>query len=184
MCGIAGYIGEKTINAEHIDKTLQRMKNRGPDYQAHVSFRNGDSHVTLLHSRLSIIDLDTRSNQPITIRDCTVVFNGEIYNYLELRRELQARGVQFRTDSDTEVLVQSYLVWVERCVERFEGMWAFALWDAKKEMLLLSRDRFGEKPLYLFKIGVGLYFCSEVKFIQSLSGRALEINTAQVLRYL
>jgi len=184
MCGIAGYIGKETISPERISGTLTLMKNRGPDYQKHASFRDGDLNVTLLHSRLSIIDLDPRSHQPLTIGKSTVVFNGEIYNYIELRRELEARGVTFRTDSDTEVLVRAYLVWGEKCVERFEGMWAFALWDAKKEILLLSRDRFGEKPLYLFKTEDDLYFGSEIKFLRALSGSAFRVNVQQVLRYL
>ncbi|MBI4135767.1 asparagine synthase (glutamine-hydrolyzing) [Candidatus Uhrbacteria bacterium] len=184
MCGIAGYIGKRAPEQERIAATLPLMKNRGPDAQTFARIPCHDGEVVLLHSRLSIIDLDPRSNQPFKVGNCTVVFNGEIYNYVELRRELEARGIRFRTNSDTEVLVQAYIAWGEKCVERFEGMWAFALFDKEKEILLFSRDRFGEKPLYLFKIGGGLYFGSEVKFVQSLSGQALEINTAQVLRYL
>ena len=111
------------------------MKNRGPDAQTFVRIPYQGGEVILLHSRLSIIDLDPRSNQPMTVGDCTVVFNGEIYNYLEIRSELEEKGCVFRTQSDTEVLLQAYIMWGEKCVERFEGMWAFAIWDAKKETL-------------------------------------------------
>ncbi len=109
MCGIAGHIGTRAIDEERIAAALGLMKNRGPDHQDSLAFRHGDFHVSLLHSRLSIIDLEPRSNQPFTIGDCTLVFDGEIYNYLELRQRLRARGVSFRTESDTEVLLQSYL---------------------------------------------------------------------------
>ncbi|OHB20655.1 MAG: asparagine synthase (glutamine-hydrolyzing) [Parcubacteria group bacterium RIFCSPHIGHO2_01_FULL_56_18] len=160
------------------------MENRGPDHQEHRRVATGAVNVDLLHARLSIIDLDPRSNQPLTIGPATVVFNGEIYNYLELRAELKRRGVSFTTHSDTEVLVQAYLVWGEKCVEKFEGMWAFAIWDQQKQRLFLSRDRFAEKPLYYKSARGGFYFGSEVKFLRSLLDRPLAVNQRQILRYL
>ncbi len=184
MCGIAGFIGCGMIPEDRIRRTLDLMKNRGPDVQAYRRFSTGAGEVILLHSRLSILDLDARSNQPFTIGPCTLVFNGEIYNYLELRGELERRGVVFHTTSDTEVLLQCYLNYGEKCVERFEGMWAFALYDAGAHRLILSRDRFAEKPLYLYSASEGLYFGSEVKFLKALSGISFKPNRRQVLRYL
>ncbi len=184
MCGIAGYIGTRAIDEERVAAALGLMKNRGPDHQDNVAFRHGDLHVSLLHSRLSIIDLESRSNQPFTIGDCTLVFNGEIYNYIELRQRLRARGVSFRTESDTEVLLQSYLTFGADCVNEFEGMWSFAIYDRRSGVLLLSRDRFAEKPLYYAQTGRGVFFASEVKFIRALMGRRPPPNLRHLSRYL
>ncbi len=184
MCGIAGYIGKRPLEKERILGTLEQMKNRGPDHQDFHEFSTDNTYVALLHSRLSIIDLDARSNQPFTIGDYTVVFNGEIYNYLELRGELEKCGVSFRTASDTEVLLQYYIHYGEECVDYFEGMWSFAVYDSKRKKLFLSRDRFAEKPLYYFQTQDGFYFASEIKLVKALSGQALPVNTRHVLRYL
>lgn len=184
MCGIAGYIGLEKIDPPIITRTLGKMKNRGPDHQDYTCFQQGEVNVYLLHSRLSIIDLDRRSNQPFTFSDCTLVFNGEIYNYIEVREQLKKLGHDFETDSDTEVLLKAYLEYGEECVKHFEGMWAFAIWDNRHEKLFLSRDRFAEKPLYFMKTSSGLYIGSEVKFIRSLYGRELTVNQKHLLRYL
>ena len=184
MCGIVGYIGKANVDQPRIVKTLDLMRNRGPDHRDYISTNDGDVNVVLLYSRLSIIDLDKRSNQPFTIGDCTIVFNGEIYNYLELREQLVKKGVSFRTESDTEVLLQCYLQYGEECVRHFEGMWSFAIYDRRNARLFLSRDRFAEKPLYYFPTPDGIYFASEVKFIQSLMGSKLAVNHRQLLRYL
>lgn len=184
MCGIAGYIGRSEIDAGRIGRTLALMRNRGPDHQAHLAFREGQTNVLLLHSRLSIVDLDPRSNQPFTVGDCSLVFNGEIYNYVEVRQELEQRGVRFATESDTEVLIQAYLAYGPTCVDKFEGMWSFAIYDRREQTVFLSRDRFAEKPLYYLIDKDGVYFGSEVKFIHSLVGRPLRVNERQVLRYL
>lgn len=184
MCGIAGYIGKGAVDTADIRKTLELMKNRGPDHRDFTVIKDGDIYVALLHSRLSIIDLDERSNQPFTIDGRTIVFNGEIYNYPELKAELEKNGVVFKTTSDTEVLLQSYIAFGEECVSKFEGMWSFAIYDSKKNKLFLSRDRFAEKPLYLLKGKDGIFFASEVKFIRSLSHMPLTVNMRQVYRYL
>jgi len=184
MCGIAGFIGKRKISKDCIDGTLGLMRNRGPDNREYAVFNDSSNSVALLHSRLSIIDLDKRSNQPFTIGEYTIVFNGEIYNYLELREELEKRGISFKTGSDTEVLLQSYITFGEECVKRFEGMWAFAIYDRKKAKLFLSRDRFAEKPLYYLESPDGVYFGSEIKFIRALSGADLSVNTQHLLRYL
>jgi len=184
MCGIAGYIGKEKIDEARIFKTLDIMKNRGPDNRQFMSFSRDGMNVSLLHARLSIIDLDMRSNQPFVIGDYAVVFNGEIYNYVEIRDELEKKGIQFNTTSDTEVLLRAYIEYGTRCVELFEGMWAFAIYNQKDGTLLLSRDRFAEKPLYIYRTEDAVYFASEIKFLKSLSGRNFTVNTKQILRYL
>jgi asparagine synthase (glutamine-hydrolysing) len=184
MCGIAGYIGHRRIDESRLRRTLDGMASRGPDHRDMVHIERRGVHVHLLHSRLSIIDLDERANQPMTRDDRTLVFNGEIYNYRELRSDLQNRGAVFTTDSDTEVLLNAYLRHGPRCVEDFEGMWAFAIYDDRRNTLLLSRDRFGEKPLYLMRTSDGLFFASEVKYLLSLSGERPAVNLRHIARFL
>ncbi|MBL4654265.1 MAG: asparagine synthase (glutamine-hydrolyzing) [Bacteroidia bacterium] len=185
MCGIAGYIGKQNIAEDHIRRTLHLMKNRGPDNQEYVSFIEEGMNVYLLHSRLSIIDLNKRSNQPYSIGDYTVIYNGEIYNYLELRKELEEKdNIRFTTESDMEVLLQCFIKYGEKCVDHFEGMWSFAIYDKKNYKLMLSRDRFAEKPLYYFATKHGIYFGSEIKFLRSLSNTQFKINQNHLLKYL
>ena len=119
MCGIAGYIGKKQLQLNQIQSTIEVMKKRGPDHQDFVNIQSDENHITLIHSRLSIIDLDSRSNQPFRKEDCVLVYNGEIYNYIELRKELQKKGVHFTTFSDTEVVLNYYLKYGEKCVDYF-----------------------------------------------------------------
>ena len=185
MCGIAGYWGSRPPSDDAVRATLAAMRRRGPDsQQAWSAHAAGDRAVTLLHARLSIIDLDSRANQPFTIGGTTLVFNGEIYNYVELRERLERRGIEFRTSSDTEVLLQCYRVYGEQCLEHLEGMWSFAIFDAERQTVFLARDRFAEKPLYLMRAPDGIYFASEIKLIRSLAEVALEPNYRHLNRYL
>ncbi len=184
MCGIAGYFGPVLVERENILSTMRQMVNRGPDFQDFRVFEKGGLNVLLVHSRLGIIDLDNRSNQPFTIGNFTVVFNGEIYNYLELRKILEGKGEHFLTDSDTEVLLRAYMIFGRECVSKFEGMWSFAIWNAVDGELFLSRDRFAEKPLYYTLSDGGFWFASEIKFIEGLSGRRFQVNKQHILRYI
>src|SRR6185312_12351290 len=186
MCGIAGSTGPEPIPADRIERTLQLMRRRGPDHAAARRFTTpAGRHVDLLHSRLSIVDLDPRSNQPFDVDAMTIVFNGEIYNYVELRAELQRAGFQFHTTSDTEVLARALLHFgPQRALDKAEGMWAFAAFDRASGSLVLSRDRFAEKPLYVVDDGDRLTFGSEVKFISALRGKALPIDADHLKRYL
>ncbi|MDG1780226.1 MAG: asparagine synthase (glutamine-hydrolyzing) [Flavobacteriales bacterium] len=183
MCGIAGYIGQQSPNEQCISAALTSMFHRGPDANGHCVLEKDNGNVCLLHSRLSIIDLDERSNQPFEKGPIHLVFNGEIYNYVELRQQLISLGHSFQTDSDTEVLVASYLEWGANCTDKFEGMWSFALFDHRSETLMLSRDRFAEKPFYLHQTDNGLYFSSEVKALKALAGKRFNVNTDHVLRF-
>jgi len=163
MCGIAGYtvLGrEQTTNDLALGRMLEALCHRGPDGEGtYVSRR-----VALGHRRLAIIDLQA-GVQPMHTTDGmqVITYNGEIYNYIELREELIARGHQFRTASDTEVILAAYREWGTSCVRRFNGMWAFALWDSAKNLLFCSRDRLGEKPFFYTIYGNHFVFGSEPK---------------------
>ena len=186
MCGIAGYVGSKQLPEDRIAQTLELMRRRGPDHRAHRHFVTPTGrHVDLLFSRLAILDLDPRSNQPMEADGACIVFNGEIYNYVELRAELARAGLPFHTTSDTEVLLRALRQLGPRtALDRAEGMWAFASYDERSGALVLSRDRFGEKPLYLVQDGDGITFGSEVKFVSALRGERLPIDLDHVKRYL
>lgn len=185
MCGIAGYWGSRDIARENVEKCLALMQRRGPDFKSffHDSPRAGQ-HVYLLHSRLNIIDFDERSNQPFTAGGKTIVYNGELYNYLEVKERLKAAGGSFNTEGDTEVFIQGLARNTWRALDDYEGMWAFALYDRQDGSLLLGRDRFGEKPLFMYRDATGIYFGSEIKFITALSGGRLPVNYQQLHRYL
>jgi asparagine synthase (glutamine-hydrolysing) len=185
MCGIAGYVGQTAVPEQRLDHCLHLMGRRGPDAAAHRTWpRPGGGVVQLLHSRLSIIDLDERANQPMQRGSRWLVFNGEIYNYVEVKQSLQAGGHQFHTASDSEVLLTALNAGGWEALKDCEGMWAFATYDERTGEVLLSRDRFGEKPLYLYRDATGLYFGSEIKFIVALLGQRLPVNTDHLYRYL
>jgi asparagine synthase (glutamine-hydrolysing) len=184
MCGIAGVIAPAPPDPVRVRAALDTMKRRGPDAEGVHHGRLGNHAVTLLHTRLSIIDLDPRANQPFLRAGLALSFNGEIYNYVEVRDALAARGHRFTTESDTEVLLEAYRAWGEDCFDRLEGMWACALLDEANGRLLLVRDRFGEKPLYYWPHEDSLYFASEVKTLAALAGAWPGVDRAQLRRYL
>ena len=184
MCGICGLVAAEREGApdlEAVERMSARLVHRGPDDDG--LFHEGP--VALAARRLSIIDLDG-GHQPIANEDgsCVVVQNGEIYNYRELKRELEGRGHTFATDCDTEVLVHLYEEHGEEFVERLRGMFAIALWDKRRSRLLLARDRFGIKPLYYREAGGGLAFASELKAMLELPGFSREIDPEAVSAYL
>ncbi len=160
------------------------MRNRGPDGEGVFTASCAGKNLTLFHTRLSIIDPVSASDQPMTRGGLTLVFNGEIYNHIELRRELEGLGHSFHTASDTEVVLSAYEEWQTDAFRRFEGMWAMALFDEARQCFVLSRDRFGEKPLYVWKRHDDLFFASEVKAISAMVGARPAVNDAQVRRYL
>ena len=181
MCGISGFFGKERISKDIINSSLNLMKNRGPDFQDYKEIKvNNYINLYFLHSRLSILDLKERSNQPFKKKHVVLIFNGEIYNYKEIRINLEKYGYKFSTESDTEVLANAYLHYGENCVNFFEGMWSFAIWDDKIKKLFLSRDRFGEKPLFFYKKENAFYFGSEIKFIKSLSLDNFKINKEKI----
>ena len=183
MCGIAGYFGTRTLPPETLARCFERMERRGPDGHGHIHRVIGSArNAYLLHSRLRIIDLDPRANQPFARASGHLSFNGELYNYLELRDGLARDGESFSTASDTEVLASLLATRGVDGLDACEGMWAFAWLD--ENGLILCRDRFGEKPLYVFEDSTGVYFGSEPKFIFALLGRQLPVNLNHLQRYL
>ena len=167
MCGIFGLFSlqkNKSINDSKVEICLNRMIHRGPDDQ---SLEKITDYLILGHVRLSIIDLNEGSNQPFSDEtgNYWIVFNGEIFNYLEIKAELLALGHHFKTFSDTEVLLTAYIQWGEDCVQKLNGMWAFAIFDKGKEKLFCSRDRFGVKPFNYAEVEGQFIFASEIKAI-------------------
>ncbi len=191
MCGIAGIIRlSKQTEANEIKKSIRKMidiqAHRGPFDEGEWITDIGNYCLAVGHCRLSIIDLSHAGHQPM-VSSCgqyILTYNGELYNYLELRIELQKKGYSFHTNTDTEVVLQGLIHWGEKAFEHFNGMWALALIDLKKRKLLLSRDRFGEKPLYYYGNKNAFYFSSEIKAICEASRDSFVPNAAVVARFL
>lgn len=162
MCGILGTI--PSTDYQFFKNSLDTLTHRGPD---DFGIENMNSNVSLGHRRLSILDISPTGRQPMKNDDerYTIVFNGEIYNFLELRSDLKKLGYHFKSSSDTEVLLKAYIEWGAKCVLKFNGMWAFAIWDDTKKELFLSRDRYGKKPLFYAQIEDKFVFASEMKAI-------------------
>jgi asparagine synthase (glutamine-hydrolysing) len=184
MCGIAGYIGKTPRTSEQINNALNTLKNRGPNFSNHHFYHFEDKSIDFLHTRLSIIDLDHRSNQPYEDGHHSLIFNGEIYNYLEVRAKLENKGWKFITTGDTEVLFYALKQWGKDALTHLNGMWAFAFLDLKQQTVWLCRDRFGEKPFYLRRVNGELTFASEVKTIESLRSEREVINHEHIMRYM
>lgn len=181
MCGIAGIIDQE-IKSENLKsriiEMLSKTTHRGPDNMG--SWVN--CSVAFGHNRLKIIDLSDRSNQPFVYDDCVITFNGEVYNYLEIREFLRGKGYSFQTSSDTEVVIAAYKYWGTRCTEQFVGMWALAIWDKNKQELFCSRDRFGIKPFYYISQDNKFYFASEYKSLKVLPVFNNKLNIDQINR--
>ena len=175
MCGIAGSLtfGAERTNADNVERMVRTLGHRGPDDMS--LFVDGD--VALGHTRLSILDVEL-GLQPMSDIDerFWITFNGEIFNYVELREELIALGHRFATRSDTEVLLHLYQVFGADCVHRLNGQWAFAIWDSKRQRLFLSRDRMGVRPLFYTKTNDAFLFASEIKALFAHPAAAREIN--------
>ena len=169
MCGIAGIVAAGHANLAAVRAMNEAQRHRGPDGEG--TWVSPDGGVALGHRRLSIVDLSEGGHQPMrdAARDLTITFNGEIYNYIEVRARLVALGHRFRSTSDTEVLLAAYAEWGSGCLSELNGMFAFALWDARRRVLFCARDRFGEKPFHYAFTGGTFAFASEVKALALLS---------------
>ncbi len=163
MCGVAGIFAptkDHQIDQHRFSCSVAEMQHRGPNTLIVSKIRE---HLILGHARLAILDLDERSNQPMSLGGrYWITYNGEIYNYSELKRELEANGSRFLTTGDTEVILHAYALWGKECVSHFNGMWAFAIYDTVENSLFCSRDRFGEKPFYYSFINGEFIFASEI----------------------
>jgi asparagine synthase (glutamine-hydrolysing) len=184
MCGISGIINlkGKEVHASNIQSMMSAMKHRGPDDEGVFVHQN----LGLGFVRLSIIDLSTAGHQPMKSADerYTLVFNGEIFNYVELREELKHKGHVFKTDTDTEVLINSYIEWGEDCQHKFNGMWAFALFDKQENSLFISRDRYGIKPFYYIQNENVFAFASEIPSLLKVLPEKPEANNQAIFDFL
>ncbi|MDO4960876.1 MAG: asparagine synthase (glutamine-hydrolyzing) [Eubacteriales bacterium] len=185
MCGICGLFDNKKVSIDEKTRLITEMnrvqKHRGPDDDGVYA----DENAALGHVRLSIIDLSSAGHQPMFYGDRYVmVFNGEIYNYIELREELGKKGYGFSSNTDSEVIMAAYDAWGEKCLERFNGFWAFAIYDKVRQHLFLSRDRYGVKPLYYAVQPYGLVFASEIKTLLADKNIKRVANDKAVLDYL
>lgn len=184
MCGITGLVNQEQQQHDlrvTIKKMNDLIQHRGPNDEGFFF----DTNLALGHRRLSIIDLSQAGHQPMTyLNRYTITFNGEIYNYLELREQLIALGYAFVSHSDTEVILAAYAAWGEACVEHFNGMWAFAIYDCEAATFFCSRDRFGVKPFYYCEIGAYFAFGSEIKQFTHLPGWSAELDMAVAYDFL
>ncbi|MBC8298279.1 MAG: asparagine synthase (glutamine-hydrolyzing) [Pelagibacterales bacterium] len=170
MCGISGifYLDDKKIDKEELQRFNESLEHRGPDGKGYFISKN----IGLGHQRLTILDLTNKGSQPMKFLDrYLITYNGEIYNFSELREELKNKSYKFNTDTDTEVILAAYAEWGEEMLNKFNGMWAFAIYDLKLNQLFLSRDRFGIKPLYYMFKNNEFYFASELKAFAFLNNK-------------
>lgn len=212
MCGIAGVFFKSPKNSFPLRAAAELLKHRGPDDEGYVLLnpetnlaesRSGkdtdpavsypsienpwpETRLAMAHRRLSILDLSACGHQPMADAsgEYWVVHNGEIYNYDVLRSELQDAGVQFRSKTDTEVILEAYKKWGRQCLARFNGMWAFAVWDGRKRELFCARDRFGVKPFYYAQAGGDFFFASEIKALLAMPGVPRRPSEKAVWEYL
>ncbi|MFQ5887594.1 MAG: asparagine synthase (glutamine-hydrolyzing) [Candidatus Hydrothermarchaeales archaeon] len=187
MCGIYGYISLKEKVSLQILRSMgEALRHRGPDDEGEIIRNSGNMSIGLGHKRLSIIDLSSAGKQPMANEDESIwiTFNGEIYNFREIRRELEGKGHRFKSNSDTEVIIHLYEEMGTRCLERLNGMFAFALWDNNKNSLFVARDRIGKKPLHYVLYNGGIIFASEIKALLKHPKVSKEIDLKSLNKYL
>jgi len=201
MCGILGvwHMDGKKVDVRQLENASRTIRHRGPDDEGFWcsdsktgKWREGrtqhfpEANLAFAFRRLAILDLSSAGHQPMHTPDGVycIVFNGEVYNYLELKTELQAKGYQFRSNTDTEIVLAAYSEWGSGCLKRFNGMWAFALWDANRHQLFCARDRFGIKPFYYYWDGTCFAFASEIKALATPVGMHLTPYLPSVFDYL
>lgn len=184
MCGIAGIISMNPnhVSTERLKRMTDAVAHRGPDGEGF--WINASNNVGFGHRRLAILDLSDAGQQPMHyLSRYTITYNGELYNYIELKEELQQKGYSFRTQTDTEVILAAYDCWKEQCLLQFDGMFAFAIWDEQEQNLFTARDRFGEKPFYYFFDGEQFLFASEMKALWA-AAVPKTINQTMLLNYI
>lgn len=186
MCGICGFIGRREVDEQILTSMNDTMTHRGPDDRGVELFSMAGEYVGIAHRRLSILDLSPLGHQPMWSggRDTAIVFNGEIYNFLELKKELINYGYVFYTSCDTEVILSAFAQWGTDCVKHFNGMFAFVIVDRKNKVCFAARDRFGKKPFYYFYTPNEFVFASELKPIMKYPYFQKHINTTVLGRFL
>ena len=182
MCGIVGFTNKINDSDSVLGKMMDRIRHRGPDAEGKYI----DEDIALGHRRLSIIDISSQGDQPIFNEDgsLVIVFNGEIYNYKEIREKLVSAGHTFRTNTDTEVLIHGYEEYGEKLLSKLRGMFSFVIWDKKNKELFGARDFFGIKPMYYALMGNTFMFGSEIKSFLPHPAFKKELNTAALENYL
>ena len=184
MCGIAGSIINTKLTILKVSQLLNLMRNRGPDNQAFKELQiNKKKLYFFFSSRLKIVDRVDRSNQPMTFDEITIIFNGEIYNYNELRKKIIKKNIKIKTRSDTEIILRLYQIYGTNCVNHLEGMWAFAIYDKSKDAVFISRDRIGENLYTTLKKMDNFILGSQTSFIRKLVSNN-SINQDKILNYL
>lgn len=186
MCGIFGIASTNTVQQGRVDAAALALKNRGPDDLGVENYEINNIRVMLGHTRLSIIDLSSAGHQPMNSRDgrYSIVFNGEIYNYKELRCQLKKNGYSFDSESDTEVLLAAWSHWGVECLNYLIGMFSFVILDKENQNLTLVRDAFGIKPLFILLADEGICFASELLALITLSGNVAKLNMQRTYDYL
>ncbi len=184
MCGIAAIISNKKIEKTYIERMLAVIQHRGPDNVDCVYLNDGN--IALGHRRLSILDLSEAGNQPMSYLSGRywITYNGEIYNYIELRKELELKGYRFLSNTDTEVIMAAYDCWGAECLHKFNGMWAFVIVDTVKKVTFVARDRFGVKPFYFYKDNNTIFISSEIKQILEIPEIKVNVNQQRAYDYL
>lgn len=188
MCGICGYISKNRLDDSILRTMRDTMVHRGPNDEGVWQIKGSSGYIGLAHRRLSVIDLSERGHQPMLYDDgrLSIVFNGEIYNYREIRTELEKEGYLFKSDCDTEVILYAYDKWKEECFSRFNGMFAIAIWDSSSESMIIARDRLGVKPLYYYynQLTGDFVFASELKPIMKYPLFSKDIDLCMLGSYL
>ena len=185
MCGIVGFITSEEVSENHLHDMVNTLSHRGPNDKGHYKIKELEQDIFLGHTRLSILDISNNAHQPMFNEDKNVIliFNGEIYNYVEIRDELKMKGHKFTSTGDTEVVLKSYLEWGTECFRKFNGMWAISLYDKKLHKTILSRDRYGVKPLFYHKNNNSFIYSSEIKSLLKFPNIAKEPNYEKIFRY-
>jgi len=185
MCGILGIVGKEFAqNNNWIKENITKISHRGPDDRG--IWNSSDQLVCFGHTRLSILDLSSKNHQPLIDeeRKVSLIFNGEIYNYLDLRTQLENLGHRFKTNGDTEILLKSYIQWKEESFKKIEGMFAFSICDERIKKVFLVRDQYGQKPLYFKYFNQTLKFGSELQLFLNDPDSKLNINNLNSIYFL
>jgi asparagine synthase (glutamine-hydrolysing) len=184
MCGFIGYFGKKKLDKSKFKNISNQLNHRGPDSEGFFFQEDKKVNVYFGFKRLSILDLSKNSNQPMKFRNKIILFNGEIYNYIEIRKKLIKLGYKFFSNGDTEVVLKAIYEWGSNAYKLFKGMWAIVIYDKATNHISFSRDRFGEKPLYYFLCDDGIFFASEIKTLRELIPIKTKINEYYLIKFL
>ncbi|NOX15392.1 MAG: asparagine synthase (glutamine-hydrolyzing) [Epsilonproteobacteria bacterium] len=186
MCGIVGFISSDKVSEDTLSKMLHSIDHRGPNDDGYHYSKLLNKNIFLGHTRLSILDTSFQGHQPMISNDGNfeLIYNGEVYNYIEIREELKAKGYLFDSSSDTEVVLKSFIEWGSDCFAKFNGMWALAIYDRVNKKIILSRDRVGKKPLYYYRDNDKFIFASEIKAILKYPNLEIKPNLKKVYKYL